>query len=111
MRTAWETHFFNAHLVTAIIVSILVLALVIVLFFKKHTAHSFLLRSICVVVFLLTLSFSISTLCSAIEDWNYAQNNQLVVEGIIENYSTGGNGSDSFYVKNVYFCAHRLCRL
>ena len=103
MHTVWEAQFFNSHLVTAMIVVIVIMSLVVVLFVKKYTAHTLLIRSVCVVVFLLTLSFLVLTLLSAVDDWKYAQNNQLLVEGIIEDYSTGDNGSDSFFVQNVYF--------
>ena len=46
----------------------------------------------------------ISTIYDSIKEWNFMQDNQQLIEGEIENFLTGQNGSESFYVGEEYFC-------
>lgn len=103
MQTVWEARFLNSQFLTAMAISIVVIIMSIVLFVKIHNAYTGLIRCACIIVFVLAFVFCISTLFSAYDDWHYAKNNQFVVEGIVENFSTGNNGSDSFSVNGVYF--------
>jgi uncharacterized membrane protein YraQ (UPF0718 family) len=103
MQTVWEARFFNYHFFITIIISIIVMIVSVVLFIKKHNVHLVLIRVVCSILFILTVSFFLNSLYTAYYDWQYAKKNSFVVEGIVEDYSTGNNGSDSFLVDDVFF--------
>lgn len=102
MQTLWKADFYSA-IATPLIVGGSVLALIIVLCIKTTKGHTTLIYGACVFGVFITLSFIATTLLSATKDWEYAQNNNTVIEGIIEDYITGNNGSDYFCVNGVEF--------
>lgn len=103
MQTVWKAHFVNSQTLLVIACSFALIFISIVLFVKSHGTYSKTIRCVCVILLVLTISFDVSSFFSARNDWQYAQANQYVVEGVIEDYCTGNNGSDSFSVNGIYF--------
>lgn len=103
MQTVWEARFLNSQFVLTMACCVAIMVVSVILFIKGHDTYDGLVRCVCVISFAVVSLFCISSLSSAREDWRYAQTHQLVVEGVIENFITGENGSDSFSVEGVYF--------
>ena len=108
MQIVWEATLITPSLVTVITICVLILCLCVFLFMKPRI----LVRCLCVVVILMTLSFLVFSIFLSYDEWTYAQNNQKIVEGEIHGFSGGANGSDSFYVGDVYFyCSPAECNI
>ena len=103
MQIVWEARFFSTELIMLIFCCLLTITISVIFFIKKSNKHPVISRCISAVVFVLALEFLVSSCIFAIDDWNFAKNNRIVVEGTVENFSGGNNGADSFTVNGVYF--------
>ena len=103
VKTVWEARFFTFELVFTIFVCIVLICLSIYIFIKKPSKYTVLIRSFCSAFFISSLLFLAFSLVTSYQEWNYMQNHKTVVEGTITDFSTGQNGTESFYVNGVLF--------
>ena len=100
MHTVWEARFFTLTFMIFIFICLLVTVLSVILFIKIHKAF---VRCACVIAFAFSLIFMSFSLLSRYDEWCYSKNNQLIVEGKIENFISGNNGAESFIVNGTQF--------
>lgn len=103
MQTVWEAEFPSADFILSVIISLAVMLLAVAVFFKKKKSHPVFVRCVCAAVFLAAASFLVFIIPYSHSEWRYAQEHLLTVEGEIEHFSAGPNGSEHFSVQNVYF--------
>lgn len=103
MKTVWEAQFLTLELVFTIILCIFFMSLSLYIFIKKPFKYTNLIRSLCMIVLISAILFSTFSLLVSYREWDYLQTHVSTVEGTITDFSTGQNGTESFYVNGVFF--------
>lgn len=103
MLTVWEARILSSSFITSIIICAVIIALCTIVYVKIDCKHTVFVRRICCIIILVTLLFVTNGIASTCIEWKYAQHNQFVIEGIIENFMSGPNGAESFTINGQAF--------
>ena len=104
MKIVWVSNFFSNEFLSVLFFCAALIIISLIIFLKTHSSYIFIVRFVCVLVFVFNVLFMTSSIYDSIKEWNFMQDNQRLIEGEIENFSTGQTGSESFYVGEEYFC-------
>lgn len=103
MLTVWEARILSSSFITSIIISALIIVVCTIVFVKIDSKHTSLVRCICCVIVFVTVLFVANGISSTCIEWKYAQHNQSVTEGIIEDFVSGPNGAENFTINGILF--------
>lgn len=103
MQTVWQARILSSTFITSIIICILIITLCIIVFIRINRKYAVLVRCICGIVVLVVFLFAVNGVVSTCNEWKYAQHNQFVIEGTIENFVSGENGAESFTINGTTF--------
>lgn len=103
MLTVWEAHILSSSFIESAIICTLIIVFAAMIYVKIRCKHTALVRLGCCVIALSTLLVMVNGIVSTYTQWRYAQHNQCVVEGSIENFVSDQNGAESFTVNGQFF--------
>ncbi len=103
MQTVWQAQLFSAEYIGFTIGSVVVALLCVVIFLKYNMKYCLPVKICCIVVVAIIFCMNIMNFCFRLEEWNYANDHLMVVEGRVVDFNSGQNGAESFCIDDVEF--------
>lgn len=104
METVWEAKVLSPIVMLFLIISLIVVFYCVWFLLKsKLTASPMRTKIISSVIIFVLVLINIQSIGDRCYEMQYAERNQMLVEGTVENFQYYTNGSDSFSVSGVYF--------
>ena len=104
METVWEAEIFSPIVILFLVISLIVVFCCVWFLLKsKLTASPTRTKIISGVIIFVLVLINVQNIGDRYYEMQYAERNQTVVEGTVENFEYYTNGADSFSIGEVYF--------